>query len=166
MAKKSFKFHFTYHVFTASESLNEADCLLLEKARSITSQAYAPYSHFLVGAAAMLENGEIIFGTNQENASYPVGICAERVLLSVAAMEHPGIPITAMAISYRNLANPEAANHPITPCGMCRQYMGEYEQRVGRSIRLILAGQSGLIYVIEKAGQLLPFSFNAGDLNP
>ena len=93
------KFEFEYKVYDDLSELDKSDSALLSKARAVTTQAYALYSNFFVGAAAILENSETVVGTNQENASYPVGICAERVLLGNAATMHPNIPITSIAIS-------------------------------------------------------------------
>ncbi len=162
MSAKTYKFSYERH--TDAQTLTPADRNLLQQARDVTRKAYAPYSQFFVGAAARLQNGALVYGTNQENAAYPVGICAERVLLSVAAMEHTDVPVEVMAVSYFNQSNPEAGNHPISPCGMCRQYISEYEQRTGHPIRLILSGMEGEVYVIEKASQLLPFRFGMEDL--
>ena len=159
---KKEEYRFGFDVYESSESLPEADKLLLESAREITEVAYAPYSKFLVGAVAKLQNNEIIKGTNQENASYPVGICAERVLLASASMLQTGIPIDTMAIAYHNL-NGES-NHPVSPCGMCRQYISEYEDRMKQPIRLILSGMKGKVIVLEKASLLLPLSFGSEDL--
>jgi cytidine deaminase len=155
-------YQFEYESYSSSDDLHEADRLLLEEARVITRKAYAPYSHFHVGAVALLKNGQKVTGTNQENASYPVGICAERVLLSSASMLHTGEPIQTMAISYNNL-NGES-NKPVSPCGMCRQSLAEYEERVGHPIRLILSGMEGPVLVVGRATQLLPFSFKGDDL--
>jgi len=160
MKKQEIKFE--YEVYEKSEALNESDAALLEAARQVTSKAYAPYSHFFVGAVAKLHNGETVSGTNQENASYPVGICAERVLLSSAAMLYTNVPIDTMAISYNNSNG--ASNSPVSPCGMCRQALREYEERTGHPIRLILSGMSGEVYIIEKANQLLPFSFGSNNM--
>jgi cytidine deaminase len=160
ITKKDIPFSVT--VYSSSEELITADALLLAAARVATKQAYAPYSKFLVGAVAQLANGKTVAGTNQENASYPVGICAERVLLSCVASQYPGIAVDAIAISYNNL-NGES-NHPISPCGICRQSMVEYEERVNQAMRVIMSGMSGAVYIVEKAQQLLPLSFNAGDL--
>ncbi len=154
----------SYDHHNSDESLSPADRELLQKAREITRQAYAPYSQFHVGAAALLQNGEVVLGTNQENASYPVGICAERVLLSVAATLHPGVAVETMAISYSNNAHPDSTQYPIAPCGMCRQYMAEYEDRVAQPMRLLLSGQTGAVHVLPSAGQLLPFRFRKEDL--
>jgi cytidine deaminase len=91
---------FSYDVYDSIEELPAQDASLLKKAQEVTSNAYAPYSHFHVGAAAQLHNGQIVTGSNQENASYPVGICAERVLLSSASSQFPNVPINMIAISY------------------------------------------------------------------
>ena len=160
MQKEEYRFGFD--VYSSSNELLPEDARLVEAARKVTEKAYAPYSQFQVGAVAKLSNGETISGTNQENASYPVGICAERVLLSSASMLHTNVPIDTMAIAYHNL-NGES-DHPVSPCGMCRQYIAEYETRTNQPIRLILTGMEGKVYVIEKASQLLPLSFGSADL--
>ncbi|HTL09512.1 MAG TPA: cytidine deaminase [Chitinophagaceae bacterium] len=160
--KKS-TYSFSYDVYNSIDDLNKEDAWLLQHAKDTSKMAYAPYSHFQVGAAARLMNGDIVKGTNQENASYPVGICAERVLLSTAATLHPDIPIETLAISYRS--NTVKSEHPIAPCGICRQSLQEYEQRVHHPIRLILGGMEGKVIVIEKASMLLPFYFSSGDLH-
>ena len=159
---KQNKIEFSYLQFDSSEQLSEADAMLLEKARVVTKQAYAPYSNFYVGAVAVLENGEFVSGTNQENASYPVGICAERVLLGNAATQYPGVPILAIAISYESAH--DASNKPISPCGMCRQALVEYEVRMDHPIRVILGGLTGEVQIIEKAISLLPFAFTSSNL--
>ncbi|MBN8784347.1 MAG: cytidine deaminase [Sphingobacteriales bacterium SCN 48-20] len=153
--------HFSYKEYTSVSELEPADAALLQSAREVTRLAYAPYSHFHVGAAARLTSGAIVKGTNQENASYPVTICAERILLGNAAMQYPGEGIDALAISY----NSEGENdHPISPCGMCRQALLEYEGRTDHPIRLILSGQEGRIWVIPAASLLLPFAFTRTEL--
>ena len=159
MTKK--KIEFDYEVFDDISQLAEEDAWLLNEARAVTEQAYAPYSNFHVGAVAILENGEIVAGTNQENASYPVGICAERVLLGSVATLHAHVPIKSLAISYNS--EEVKSDHPISPCGMCRQYLQESEQRIG-TIRLILGGMSGKVYIISSASQLLPLAFTGEEL--
>jgi len=154
--------HFVYEVYNSIKSLEKADADLLQKARAITETAYAPYSKFQVGATALLANGEIINGSNQENASYPVGLCAERVLISAISSIHPNTAIHTMAISYNNL-NGES-DHPISPCGICRQSLLEYEARLKHPIRLIMSGMEGKIFVIPNASMLLPLSFTSEDL--
>ena len=156
------EYRFEYDVFNSIEDLNEKDAWLLNEAREVTANAYAPYSNFHVGAVAKLTNGEIVAGTNQENASYPVGICAERALLSSAASLYPNIAIDTLAISYDNTRG--ESNRPISPCGMCRQALVEYEERVKQPIRLILSGLDGKVFIIEKANALLPLSFGSVDL--
>lgn len=155
-------FQFEYQVYESIDELNEQDALLLKEARDVTAAAYAPYSNFNVGAIAKLTNGKTVKGTNQENASYPVSLCAERSLLASAASLYPNIAIDSMAISYNN-KNGQSL-HPISPCGMCRQSLVEYEERVKQPIRLILSGLQGKVIVIEKASLLLPLSFGSIDL--
>lgn len=154
---------FSYEVLNAIELLPEADQELLKKAREVTQLAYAPYSRFFVGAAAILQNGKIITGTNQENASSPVGLCAERVLLSAAASLYAGIPIKTIAISYFNKKNGKS-EHPAAPCGICRQTLLEYELRQQQPIRLVLAGMEGKVFVINDVKSLLPLYFSGADM--
>ncbi|HTI08480.1 MAG TPA: cytidine deaminase [Puia sp.] len=156
------EFNFSYEVYDKVEELSREDAQLLDKARAVTKNAYAPYSRFRVGAMAKLENGQFISGTNQENASFPVGICAERVLLSTASSLYPGIAIDTLAISYFNEQGP--SDQPISPCGICRQSLQEFGQRTGRHIRLILGGQSGKIYILSQASLLLPLAFTSEEL--
>ena len=159
---KQKKFEFSFEVYAGIDELNAEDRQLLTDARNVTDKAYAPYSNFHVGAAAKLENGKIVTGTNQENASYPVGICAERVLLSAISSLHPGLAIESMAVSYQS--KKMKSDHPISPCGMCRQALQEFEGRTGKPIRLILAGMEGEIYIINSASQLLPLAFRSEEL--
>ena len=159
---KKEEYSFSFEVYESIDELTEQDAWLLSEAREVTQNAYAPYSHFKVGAIAKLDNGETVAGSNQENASFPVGLCAERVLLASAASLFPKIPIETMAISYHN-ENGDSS-HPISPCGMCRQSLLEYESRVHQPIRIILGGLSGKVYIIDKASMLLPLSFTAEDL--
>jgi cytidine deaminase len=159
---KEDKFEFQYEVYSDISELKKEDAELLTKARTVTKQAYAPYSNFFVGAVAKLSNGETVAGTNQENASYPVGICAERVLLGNAATLYPGVSIDTLAISYDSKEVP--SDHPISPCGMCRQALLEYETRTEKPIRMILAGQQGKIYIVKTVRFLLPFAFDSSEL--
>ena len=159
---KESKYEFSYEVYEDISELNEKDAWLLADARNVTKDAYAPYSNFQVGAVAILANGEVVAGTNQENASYPVGICAERVLLGTVATLHPNVPIESIAISYNS--DGMKSDHPISPCGMCRQSLMEYETRLHKPIRLILSGQEGKVFVIKTASLLLPFAFTNKEL--
>jgi cytidine deaminase len=159
---KEKKYEFEYEVYDDISHLNEQDAWLLNEARTVTEQAYAPYSNFYVGAVAMMENGEVVAGTNQENASYPVGICAERVLLGIVANMYPNVPVKTIAISYNG--DEVKSDHPISPCGMCRQALLEYETRLKSPIRLILGGMEGKVYIIKTASLLLPFAFTSDEL--
>jgi cytidine deaminase len=113
---KENKFEFNYKVFESIDELPEDSRWLLNEARQVTENAYAPYSNFQVGAVARLVNGEIVSGSNQENASFPVGLCAERVLLATASSLFPKVPIQTMAVSY-NRENVKSV-HQISPCGI------------------------------------------------
>ncbi|MEJ7740781.1 MAG: cytidine deaminase [Chitinophagaceae bacterium] len=155
-------FQFSFQVYESAADLDPQDAMLLLKAQEVSALAYAPYSHFYVGAAAKLQNGIIVTGTNQENASYPVGICAERVLLASASSVSPNTPVESIAISYRS--DTISSDHPIAPCGICRQSLLEYEIRMKQPIKLILGGMEGKVYVIKEACMLLPFCFTQDDL--
>jgi cytidine deaminase len=159
---KETKFEFNYEVYNGIDELDQEDAWLLNEAREVTQQAYAPYSNFQVGAVAKLANGEILAGSNQENASFPAGLCAERVLLASASSVYPNVPIVAMAISYQG--DNRESDHPISPCGVCRQSLQEFEQRTHHPIRLILGGMEGEVYVIPKASMLLPLAFTSSEL--
>lgn len=154
--------HIDYIVYNDINGLEDADAWLLKEAREVTAHAYAPYSHFQVGAVIRLANGEIVAGTNQENASFPIGLCAERVALASAASVYPNVDIDTIAISYHNLKGD--SGHPISPCGMCRQALAEYEMKQDSAIRLVLGGLTGKVYVINRANDLLPLSFSGEEL--
>lgn len=154
--------NFEFEIYDSIDELSKDDARLLEEAQKITKIAYAPYSHFQVGAMALLSNGKMVAGSNQENASYPVGICAERVLLSAASSLYPGVAIETIAISYQNENG--KSNRPITPCGICRQSLAEYESRMKHPIRLILGGIEGKIFIISNAEMLLPLGFTGEDM--
>jgi len=156
------QFTFSFEEYEDISELGQIEAALLRTARKLTVNAYAPYSQFLVGAVARLQNGEIITGTNQENASFPVGLCAERTLMAAAATLYPDVPIEVMAISYQSING--NSNHPISPCGMCRQAMQEFEERTGTPMKLVLGGQEGKIIVLESSTMLLPLAFSAKEL--
>lgn len=149
---------FQYQQLDDIAQLSNEDQVLLQKARGFTKNAYAPYSKFNVAATVLLDNGTMLSGTNQENASYPVTICAERTLLSTIANMAPDQKIVSMAISYHNHFK-NVNNQAISPCGMCRQALVEWEQRQKQPFKIILGGQTGEIFIIEKAIDLLPLSF-------
>lgn len=159
---KKEKFEFDYEAYDSIDELNKKDAWLLNEAREVTTQAYAPYSKFYVGAVAKLANGEIVAGSNQENASFPVGICAERVLLASISSLYPATPIETIAISYQS--EEVKSDHPISPCGMCRQALQEFEGRMKNPVRLILGGMEGKVFIIKSAGLLLPLAFTSEEL--
>lgn len=138
--------------------LSDDDRRLMDEARQATGRSYAPYSHFAVGAAARLQNGTIVTGTNQENAAYPSGLCAERTTLFYANSQYPDQPVETLAIAARN--ERDFLDDPIPPCGACRQVMLETEKRFGKSMRILLYGKKG-IYEVKSVGALLPLSFDA-----
>lgn len=146
----------TIYEFSEDE-LSSIDRQLIDAARQATERSYAPYSHFHVGAALLLENGEIITGCNQENAAFPVTICAERNALFTAGNLYPDVKIEAIAIAARNAQG--FLSHPISPCGSCRQVMIETETRHQHPLRIVLYGTEG-IYVLEGIATLMPLSFN------
>ena len=160
---KENKFEFNYKVYESIEELTEDERWLLNEAREVTAQAYAPYSNFQVGAVAKMVNGEIITGSNQENASFPVGLCAERVLLASISSLFPKIPIETIAVSYKS--EHQKSDHPISPCGICRQSLQEFESRVNHPIKLLLGGMTGPVYVIDSASRLLPLAFTSEELS-
>ncbi len=138
---------------------------LLREAKHALGLAYAPYSGFRVGAAALLANSAIVTGSNQENASSPAGLCAERTTLSVASSVHPGVPIRALAITAQ--ADRLAVRRPVAPCGICRQSLLEVEERGQQPIEIILQGAEGPVYILRSARDLLPLSFGRHQLeNP
>lgn len=134
---------------------------LLKKARQAAQRSYSPYSGFKVGAAVLLQNGEVITGNNQENAAYPSGLCAERTAIFWANSQYPDVAITKIAITA--FKNGETVPNPVAPCGSCRQVMIETETRFNTPVKTIL-DSSGEVWIIDKAGDLLPLFFNGKDL--
>ncbi|MDW7695655.1 cytidine deaminase [Flammeovirgaceae bacterium SG7u.111] len=146
----------------SENELSEKEQELLRAARKATENAYAPYSNFLVGAAILLESGEIITGTNQENAAYPSGLCAERTAIYWAGANRPNQQIISIAVTARKAESNEFL--PVSPCGGCRQAMLEYEHKQQKSINMILEGGNGKIVLVESIASLLPLSFTAKSL--
>jgi cytidine deaminase len=144
------------------DELSEIDKKLLKEARKACDLSHSPYSHFKVGCAIRLQNGQSVIGANQENASYPVCICAEGVALSNASMQYPNTAIDTMAITIKTPTN--SSNSPVAPCGVCRQSISEYENRYNNNIRLILQGETGDIYILNSIKEILPLGFGASDL--
>lgn len=153
---------FLINSYNDANELSTLDNELIQMARQQTENAWAPYSNFKVGAAARLVNDELIKGSNQENAAYPAGICAERVLMSTAASLFPGVGIRTIAISYHNMNG--KSDHPISPCGICRQSFFEFQTRTDSTIRILLSGMEGKVYEISDSAHLLPLVFSAIDM--
>ena len=150
-----------YYIATPEE-LSPADVVLVEAAKAATYTSYSPYSHFRVGAAVLLENGEIVQGSNQENAAYSPTICAERCAMFYANAHHPDIAPTAIAIAARG-TDGAFTPQPTSPCGVCRQVLVETQQRYGRPLRVLLVGNKE-IYLFDSISDLLPFQFDEGSL--
>jgi len=150
-----------YSEYEKVEELTPQEIELVQKAKDVLVTSYSPYSHFRVGAAVLLENGEIICGSNQENGAYPSGLCAERVALFYVGAKYPKVPIVSMVIvaSYMD----ELIQLPISPCGACRQVMIEYRNINAKPFSVLMVGGSKIVKV-EDVRFLLPFSFsNAED---
>ena len=152
---KHLKIEINYDFVSESE-LSAEDQELVTRAKEATKNSYANYSHFYVGAALRLENGEIIIGANQENAAFPSGLCAERTAVFAAQAQHPEQPIKTLAIAARNANG--FLKEPISPCGPCRQVILEVEDRYKQPVRILLYGTDG-VYVIDNVKDLLPFCF-------
>lgn len=154
--------HLTITVEVTSEAdLTPAETATWQAARAATDHAYAPYSHFHVGAALLLDDGTIFRGTNQENAAFPSGLCAERTALFGLASSQPERRIVGMAVAARPATGDFVA---VTSCGACRQVMAEYEHRQKQAIPLLLPGPDGTVYRFRSLSDLLPFGFSADDL--
>jgi len=148
--------------FSSLDELQATEQMLLQEAHKAVKSSYAPYSKFHVGAAVLLEDGTVVLGSNQENAAYPSGLCAERVALFAASAQFPNIAVTAIAITVHSEKN--TIDEPLPPCGACRQVMSEYEYKGGHDMKVILQGETGNIQIIDKASQLLPLTFNPNHL--
>jgi cytidine deaminase len=140
------------------DELSAEDRQLVEQAIEATRRSYAPYSHFRVGAAVRLENGEIVIGCNQENAAYPSGLCAERTALFAAGALYPDVPVKVLAVAARG-TDGEMTEEPTGPCGSCRQVIIESETRAKHPIRILLYGRR-CIYIIDGIRQLMPLTFS------
>jgi cytidine deaminase len=139
------------------EELSEEDRSLIEQAIEATNRSYAPYSHFHVGAALLLENGKTFIGCNQENAAFPAGICAERSAIFAAGAQYPDVPVVTLALTARNTEG-KLVEEPASPCGTCRQVIIETETRFKHPVRLLLYGTKHTL-IIDGIGALMPLSF-------
>jgi len=142
--------------------LSEEDSFLMQKAVEARTKAYAPYSKFSVGAALLLANNKIVLGSNQENAAYPSGMCAERVAIWKAATEYPEITIKKLAITASS--DNYTVKKPVGPCGACRQTLSEYENNQNEPMEILFMGEVGTIVKTQSLADLLPFSFDSSYL--
>jgi len=143
--------------YESSKALPEKEHMLLEKAVEAVNKSYAPYSEFHVGAAVLLENGEVISAGNQENAAYPSGLCAERVALFYAKSQYPDVKVKSIAITARS--DNFSIEGPLPPCGACRQVIAETEKRQNAPIDILMAGEKGPVHKVTGIESLLPFTF-------
>lgn len=156
MTEKEIKISFIE--YSSVDELNAEDRELASEAIAAMSNAYAPYSHFHVGAAVRMSNGQIVRGSNQENAAFPSGICAERTAMFAASAKYPDKAMRSIAIAggvYGRLAA-----DPATPCGACRQVMAQYQTKAGANLSVIMVGSSK-VWKFEKVDDVLPLIFNS-----
>ena len=144
--------------YTSIDEMNQELVGLIDRAEQNLQKSYAPYSGFKVSAVVQLKSGEIIEGTNQENAAFPSGICAERVALFSAKSMH-----TASDIGYLVIVTETSNDHPFTPCGSCLQVMSEYQQNQSSPFTIILKSGDSKIWEFKSVNDLLPFAFDAKD---
>ena len=155
---KEVKIESTLYVFDSLEEVSENIRNLMKQAIDARKKAYAPYSKFSVGAALLLENGEIITGSNQENASYPSGLCAERTAIYYAGAKYPNVKISKMVITAGSQTKP--TTNPIPPCGACRQAIAEYEVKQEVPIEIYFMGETGKVVKSNSLANLLPLVFD------
>lgn len=162
MKKKGQTFQFEYYKSSSLNDFTENEQLLIKDTIKKAKNAYAPYSNFNVSSGILLEDNSILSATNVENASYPIGTCAERNVLSYCTSNYPESTITTIAVYAEKFIG--KLNQPITPCGMCRQALLEAENRQGSAIKLIMIGNDNNYLVVNKCAYLLPFAFDGSEL--
>ncbi|KAA5828085.1 cytidine deaminase [Algibacter amylolyticus] len=155
---KEIKIESRLYVFDSLQELPKDVLSLMEKAVQAREKAYAPYSNFNVGAAILLDNNEIVCGSNQENASYPSGLCAERTAIYYAGSQFPGAKMVRMAITAGSKTS--KTTKPIPPCGACRQAIAEYEIKQDAPIEIYFMGETGAIAKSNSLANLLPLMFD------
>ncbi|GGD29158.1 cytidine deaminase [Hyunsoonleella pacifica] len=159
---KEIKQEIVFQVFENVSELPQDVINLVKKAREARTTAYAPYSNFAVGAAILIENGEVVTGSNQENASYPSGLCAERTAIYYAGAKYSGSKILKMVIVAGSLKG--ETSQPIPPCGACRQSIAEYEVNQNSPIEIYFMGTSGKVLKSNSLKNLLPLIFDKSQL--
>lgn len=156
MKKKNVGFELS--IYDNLAELPKEDVQLMKSAEKAIKSSHSPYSNFRVGAALVLESGTVVLGSNQENASFPAGLCAEGVAVFSAGANHPGDPIKAIAIT--SFSEEHQLSNPAAPCGICRQAIAEYEQKQKSPIAIIMKGEVGPIYKCGSIADLLPLGFD------
>ena len=159
---KTIKIETNLSVFDSIDELPEDVQTLMNQAIEVRKKAYSPYSHFNGGAAMVLDNGEIITANNQENASYPSGLCAERTAIYYAGANFPEAVIQKIAITAS--AQNKETNTPIPPCGACRQAIAEYEIKQNSPIEIYFMGEVGKVVKSDSLANLLPLIFDRKEL--
>lgn len=155
---KEISINTSFTVYQSFAELPQDVQSLMEQAVEIRKKAYAPYSKFRVGAALLLDNGKVVLGSNQENAAYPSGLCAERVAIFQSGAIYPEAKIVKMAVSAASDTNKTTT--PIPPCGACRQSISEYEFKQEYPIEIYFMGESGEVYLSKSISNLLPLTFD------
>jgi cytidine deaminase len=161
MKKNKIQIH--YSTFQSIDELDDELKELAQHAMSTADKAYAPYSKFHVGAALLLDDGSIVEGSNQENAAYPSGLCAERVALFYAGAQYPNQSIRAIAVVAKDTKN-KLFDDVVPPCGSCRQVMAETQMRQSKQMKIILLSNKGHGVIFENIEQLMPFVFDGKNL--
>lgn len=156
---KKIKIESFLEVYPSQKELPEAISFLMDAAIKARDNAYAPYSEFTVGAAILMDKGEVVAGSNQENASFPSGLCAERTAIYYAGSKYPGMAIKAIAITAKSLKKPTLK--PIPPCGACRQAIAEYEIKQESPIEIYFMGEKGEVVKSDSLENLLPLLFTS-----
>lgn len=147
-----------FSIFDSQADLSPDILELMLLAQDAITRAYAPYSHFQVGAAILLENGKVVTGNNQENAAYPSGMCAERVAIWSASSQYPNIAIKKIVITVKSSV--KQVDKPVAPCGACRQTLLEYEHKQKEPIEVYFMGETGKVILAHSLKDLLPFAFD------
>ena len=155
---KEIKVCSSFKVYDSIDELNDQTKRLFKEAFSVRKSAYSEYSNFSVGASVLLENDQILSGSNQENSSYPSGLCAERTVLFYANSKYPNIKIKEIAVVAGS--NEKINEIPVAPCGACRQVISEYQTKQNSNIELYFMGEKGKIIYTDSINNLLPFKFD------
>mgnify|MGYP001178195018 CR=1 FL=1 len=160
MKEKEYRMFYTE--YSDAHDLPDAERMLVDAAVEAAGKAYAPYSHFNVGAAILLDDGTVVKGANVENAAFPSGSCAEKTAVAYAVSNYPERRSVAIAITA--ISNGKMTSEPVPPCGNCRQMLLEEEERQGKPVKIILAGRERII-VMKNSESLMPLHFNKSNLN-